>query len=145
MREAECRFKALQDQEKPFVITGKCRDSQALVTHPAFKWQAEVPESFQVGTIFTLMNYIGTWNGGLFVRGENELENGEEFLAGQNRWRITYDATEGGLNFTEDYLSGESSRFVIITATGVPEPSSALVGALGGLLLLRRKRNNKKA
>lgn len=110
------------------------------MTKLAFSNVAEVPESFEVGTLFSLLNYTGTWNGGLFVLGSNILENGEQFFAGQNYWRIDYDVEIGGLNFAEDHVVSSSSRFINITATAVPEPSSLLLGAAASLLLLRRKR-----
>ena len=115
-------------------------DLNLNMTQLAFGNVAEVPEAFEVGTLFSLLNYTGTWNGGLFVLGSNILENGEEFFAGQNYWSIDYDAEIGGLNFSEDQLVSSSSRFINITATAVPEPSSILLGAAASLLLLRRKR-----
>jgi uncharacterized protein with beta-barrel porin domain len=115
-------------------------DLNLNLTKLAFSNVAEVPESFEVGTLFSLLNYTGTWNGGLFVLGSNILENGEQFFAGQNYWRIDYDAEIGGLNFSEDQFVSSSSRFINITATAVPEPSSILLGAAASLLLLRRRR-----
>jgi hypothetical protein len=76
----------------------------------------------------------------LFYRGANASEVGEEFFMRQNYCVINYAATAGGLNFTEDYLTGNGSRFVTLTATAVPEPSAALLGAAASLLLLRRRR-----
>lgn len=119
------------------VING---DLNLNLTKLAFNNIAEAPQSFEVGTMFSLMNYTGTWNGGLFVLGANVLENGEEFYAGQNYWRIDYDVEQGGLNFDFDQVVSESSRFINITATAVPEPSAMLLGAAASLMLLRRRR-----
>ncbi|HEX7262444.1 MAG TPA: autotransporter-associated beta strand repeat-containing protein, partial [Luteolibacter sp.] len=49
-------------------------------------------------------------------------------------WQINYDDTLAGLN------GGTGDRFVTITA--VPEPAAALLGGLGLLALLRRRRNS---
>nr|MCU0750922.1 hypothetical protein [Akkermansiaceae bacterium] len=104
----------------------------------AFANVADTPASFSPGTIFSLINYVGTWNGGLFYRGTNALEEGEEFFMGQNYWVINYEEATGGLNFTEDYVSG--GRFVTLTATAIPEPSTAILAASTTFLLLRRRR-----
>jgi autotransporter-associated beta strand protein len=111
------------------------------LTQLAFSDLSEAPQAFGIGTIFSLMNYTGTWNGGLFALGGNVLVEGEEFYAGQNYWRINYEATTGGLNFTSDYNTGNTSRFINFTATAVPEPSVAMLGAAASLLMLRRRRS----
>jgi autotransporter-associated beta strand protein len=111
------------------------------LTQLAFSDLSEAPQAFGIGTIFSLMNYTGTWNGGLFALGGNVLDEGEEFYAGQNYWRINYEATTGGLNFTSDYNTGNTSRFINLTATAVPEPSVAMLGAAASLLMLRRRRS----
>lgn len=96
---------------------------------------ATSPTVFGVGTVFSLINYDGAWNNGLFTYGGDTIANGDEFAAGLNTWRLDYNATTGGSNFTGDQITG---NFVNITA--VPEPSGALLGGLGALLLLRRRR-----
>ena len=91
-------------------------------------------------TIFALINYSGSWNGGLFTYGSNVLSDGERFTAGSQMWEIDYNASTGGDNFTADYLP--SSSFVTVTA--VPEPSTcvmALAGlACGGFSMFRRRK-----
>lgn len=94
--------------------------------------------AFAQGTTFSLLNYTGTWNGGLLSIGGNELANLEVFSDGLNTWRITYNAAEGGSNFASDFAGGTDS-FVNITA--VPEPAAALLGGLGALMLLGRRRH----
>ena len=91
--------------------------------------------AFANGTIFSLINYTGTWNGGKFTFGGNLLDNNEQFTAGLNTWEIRYDDTTGGSNFSGEYAAGS---FVNITV--VPEPRAALLGGLGLLILLRRRR-----
>ncbi|MEY3898363.1 MAG: hypothetical protein RLZZ214_3884, partial [Verrucomicrobiota bacterium] len=93
--------------------------------------------AFDPDTTFSLINYTGTWNNGLFTFGGNELSNFEKFTAGLNIWQIVYDADEGGSNFSEEFAGG-TDRFVNITV--VPEPAAALLGGLGVLILLRRRR-----
>ena len=84
-------------------------------------------------TIFALINYSGSWNGGLFTYGTNELSDGERFSVGSQLWEIDYNRTSStGLdNFTADYLP--SSSFVTVTA--VPEPSTIALAGLGTLIL----------
>ena len=92
-------------------------------------------------TSFALLNYSGSWNGGLFTLSGTVLQDGDRFFTGTQQWQIDYDRTSsaGLLNFTSDYLL--SGRFVSITA--VPEPSAvilALIGLCGcGYRLLRRR------
>jgi autotransporter-associated beta strand protein len=100
---------------------------------------ASSPVAFALGTTFSLINYSGAWNNGLFTFGGDEIADGGEFTAGLNRWQLDYNAADGGLNFDTEYLGGSDS-FVNITAVVIPEPSAALLGGLGALLLLRRRR-----
>jgi autotransporter-associated beta strand protein len=103
---------------------------------------AAVDTAFAGGTIFSLINYTGSWNGGFFTYGGNELINNEQFSDGLTTWEIVYDAAEGGSNFLGEYAGG-SDRFVNITA--VPEPRTALLGCLSLLsLLLRRRKYGRK-
>ncbi len=84
-------------------------------------------------TIFSLINYSGSWNGGLFTYGGTPLADGSRFSVGSQWWEIDYNSSTGGDNFTSDYLP--SSSFVTVTA--VPEPGTlALVGIGAGLAAL---------
>jgi autotransporter-associated beta strand protein len=104
--------------------------SGALIT---FADLAVTPQAFiEDTTAFALINYTGTWNGGLFTYGGNVLSDGSRFTVGSQQWEIDYDRTsaEGLDNFTGDYVTG---KFVAITA--VPEP--ALLGlTIGSAALL---------
>ena len=91
-------------------------------------------------TIFALINYSGSWNGGLFRYGGNALADGSQFQAGSQWWEIDYNSSTGGDNFTSDYLP--SSSFVTVTA--VPEPGTfALVGIGAGLAALAFRRRGR--
>ncbi len=95
------------------------------------------PTAIPQGTTFTLMNYSGTWNGGLLNVGLSEIANGGTFVAGLNTWQLDYNATSGGLNFPAQYVN---LNYVNITA--VPEPSILFLLAAGGIggLMYRRRR-----
>ena len=115
-------------------------DLNLNMTQLAFSNIAATPESFEVGTLFSLLNYTGSRNDGLFAIGGNVLTDGEQFFAGMNYWRINYDAQAGGMNFADDQVVSPSSRFINLTATAIPEPSVALLTSLVGLTLLRRRK-----
>jgi autotransporter-associated beta strand protein len=83
-------------------------------------------------TIFGLINYSGSWNGGLFTYNGTALADGSRFLVGDQQWEIDYNRTSaaGLANFTSDYLP--SSSFVAVSA--VPEPSTLVLLGIGGAL-----------
>lgn len=91
------------------------------------------------GTKFTLISYLDSaqnWTGGLFTYDSQTLNDGAIFTLGANQWLFDYNDLTGGANFAADQ-SG-ASRFVTMTA--IPEPSAALLGGLGLMALLRRRR-----
>ncbi|MFU8892657.1 MAG: beta strand repeat-containing protein [Luteolibacter sp.] len=90
-----------------------------------------------IGTKLTLISYFGGWTSDqLFTYNGEELANNSIFTIGLNQWNFKYDDTSGGLNFTEDQTA--ATHFV--TMTVIPEPTTALLGGLGMLCLLRRRR-----
>lgn len=76
---------------------------------------------------FTLFAYAGALNGNFAG-----LANAAEFTGAGGLWKINYFDTSAGTN------GGTGTSFVTITA--VPEPRAALLGGLGLLALLRRRR-----
>lgn len=83
--------------------------------------------TFAEGTILSLINSSGSWNGGCFTFGGAAVTDNSLFSFGDQQWRIDYDATRGGLNHTGDFLP--DSRFVNVVA--VPEPSAGVLLAIG--------------
>jgi autotransporter-associated beta strand protein len=75
-------------------------------------------------TLFAYESLIGTFDG---------LADDTTFTAGGGEWLINYNDTTGGLNSAAVGIS-------YITLTAVPEPSALLIGALGLVGLLRRRR-----
>jgi fibronectin-binding autotransporter adhesin len=94
------------------------------------------------GSKLTLISYNvgGTaglgWNGGLFTYLGSPLTDGATFTLGANLWEFNYNDLTGGPNYSGDQ-SGATS---FVTITVVPEPRAALLGGIGLLLLIRRRR-----
>jgi autotransporter-associated beta strand protein len=108
----------------------------------AFSDLSQTPAAFVPGTILTLVNYGGDWNGGFFSLNGTTLAQGSQFTTGGTVWAIDYSATTGGLNFQSDQITG---RFINMTA--VPEPSTYALLALGALVwagLARRSGNSSR-
>jgi autotransporter-associated beta strand protein len=89
--------------------------------------------SWATGDRLTLFSY----NGSGITSGFNGYNDDAAYTFGGNQWRINYNDTIAGSNFTPQ---ATGSNFV--TMTVVPEPQAALVGGLGMMLLLRRRRKN---
>lgn len=95
------------------------------------------PGTLSLGSKLTLVSYGGAWNNGLFTYLSNSLADDSTFTLGANQWIFNYNDTAGGTNFTSDQTGATG----FVTMTVVPEPSATLLGGLGALFLLRRRRN----
>jgi autotransporter-associated beta strand protein len=93
------------------------------------------------GSKLTLLSSLGAWNGGLFSydagAGLITLADDSDITLGANIWRFNYNDTSAGSNFTAD----TTGAINYVTMTVIPEPRAALLGGLGMLALLRRRRN----
>ena len=112
------------------------------VVHLLLTDLAGTPAAFAANsTTLSLIQYAGTWNGGFFTYGMNELENGETFEDDyHNTWTIQYNAETGGSNFATPM---EGSHFITLSnLTAVPEPGSlmALGCLIGSGVFLRSRR-----
>ena len=93
--------------------------------------------SWTIGEKLTLISYSGAWNGGLFNYTSSTLADDSTINFSSMEWLFNYNDTAAGTNYTGD-LTGTS----YVTMTAIPEPNvAALLGGLGTLLLLRRRRN----
>lgn len=97
--------------------------------------------TFANGTEFTLINYSGAWNNGLFTYNSTILNDGDTFTFNGQDWTIDYNDTVGGVNFSGEYLP--SSSFVNITA--VPEPAAGMLAAFGLTTAVAFRRSRKAA
>jgi hypothetical protein len=92
--------------------------------------------SWSAGEKLTLISYSGAWNGGLFSYNSSALADDSTINFSSMEWLFNYNDTAAGTNYTGD-LTGTS----YVTMTAIPEPNvAALLGGLGTLLLLRRRR-----
>lgn len=82
-----------------------------------------------LGSKFTLISYFGAWDGETF----SGFADNSEFTSLGNQWRIDYDGISAGSVNGGAYTNA-------VTLTVIPEPGSALLGGLGLLVLLRRRR-----
>lgn len=89
------------------------------------------------GSKLTLIDYVGVWNGGTFTYLGNALADDSIIMLGGNQWQFNYNDTVGGANFASDQTGSTG----YVTMTVVPEPSIVLLGGLGALGLLRRRRD----
>ena len=95
----------------------------------AFSDLAQSPAAFAPGTILSLVNYGGDWNGGFFSLNGTSLAQGSQFITGGTVWSIDYTATSWGLNFQSDQITG---KFINVTA--VPDPSTYALWAVSAII-----------
>jgi fibronectin-binding autotransporter adhesin len=85
------------------------------------------------GTKFTLINYGGTWNGGIFTGLPNYSTS---LVIGANRFYINYSDTTGGSNFGGGSYGFGSGLPHYLTITAVPEASTFLTIGIGGIFAI---------
>ncbi len=97
----------------------------------------QTPQPFvEDSTVFAMINYTGTWDGGQFTYGGQPLADGSRFTVGSQMWEIDYDYAYNGsntqpLNFSGDFLPVSGTQ-TFVTITAVPEPATlALLGIAG--------------
>jgi fibronectin-binding autotransporter adhesin len=115
-------------------VNGKLTLSNVTLSLDSASLLALAGGSWTAGDILTLISYTGAGITSGFV-GYTDDTN---YNFGSNVWTFNYDDTAAGNNFVSD-LTG-SNRVTLTAFTVVPEPSALLLGGLGALLLLRRRR-----
>ena len=91
---------------------------------------------WNMGDKITLLSYLGPD----LSSGFTGYADDSDHTLGSNVWRFDYNDTAPGANFAADAIAAGQNRFV--TFTVVPEPGTALLGGLGILTLLRRRRRH---
>ncbi len=97
-----------------------------------------------------MINYTGTWDGGVFTYNSQPLADGSRFFVGSQMWEIDYDyayntaspTTTQPLNYSADFLPGSGTQ-TFVTVTAVPEPSTYVMLAIAagiGAIAARRRR-----
>jgi autotransporter-associated beta strand protein len=81
------------------------------------------------GTKFTLISYFGSWDNDTF----NGYADDSSFTFSGNEWLINYDDTPAG-------SANGGLHANAVTLTVIPEPGAALLGGVGLIALLRRRR-----
>ncbi len=89
--------------------------------------------TYNVGDKFTIAAYEGLLTGTFTGYATDDTT----YTINGNLWSLDYNDLSAGLNGPGDTPTGSTS---FITMTAVPEPSAALLGSLGVLALLRRRR-----
>ncbi len=89
---------------------------------------------WNIGDKLTLISYLGAD----ITSGFTAFLDDTSYLFGSNSWLFNYNDTVAGTNYAGDAVAAGQNRFV--TMTVVPEPRAALLGGLGLLALLRRRR-----
>jgi len=94
--------------------------------------------TWTVGDKLTLISYTGTG----ITSGFAGYTDDNTYNFGDNVWTFNYNDTVAGGNYGVDAIIAGQTNFVTLTAlTVIPEPSSvALLGTLGAMMLLRRRR-----
>jgi len=86
--------------------------------------------TFAPGTILSLIQYEGTWDGGLFTYNHTQLNDGDVFTdltANHNHWTINYNGSMG------DNVSTPGTNYISLSLTAVPEVGGLLaIGCLVG-------------
>lgn len=88
------------------------------------------------GEKLTLMSYLDPGSG--ITSGFTDYADDQSYAFGANEWVFNYNDTVAGVNFASDATADSQNCFVTLTL--VPEPGSILLGGLGALGLLRRRR-----
>ena len=121
------------DSQIDFVnVVGDLNIASGAVLNASDLASAALPEGSGVPAI---IDYSGAWNGGVFkiMEGATQRELGDDsvFTIGLNAYQISYNGLDG------------ASSEVTLTVTAVPEPGAAvsLLGGLGLLLGVRRRRS----
>jgi autotransporter-associated beta strand protein len=116
-------------------VNGPLSLSNVTLSLDAASLTALAAGSWSFGDKITLLSYLDGGSG--ITAGFNGYLDDTSYFFGTNEWLFNYNDTTAGNNFESDVNADGQNHFV--TMTLIPEPSAALLGALGILSLLRRR------
>lgn len=112
-------------------VSGTLSLTDVILDFDAATLAAFASGSWAANDKITLFSYTGTD----ITSGFTDYADDTTYLFGANEWLFNYNDTIAGNNF-----NSEATGTSFVTMTLIPEPSTALLGGLGLLALLRRRR-----
>lgn len=90
---------------------------------------------------FSLATKFAVFNAGVTFTAPDGLGNSSQTISGANSANVVFGTVRSVTTQPNNLTGANFTNGVVMVAAAVPEPSAAVLGALGALALLRRRRN----